>query len=66
MRYTYKDFETGKVRWTRAPFTGWTQPTGLLNVRYAVFARRADSILVPEYLLTAETKQAINASESAT
>ena len=27
MRYTFKDFITGKERWTRGKFAGWTEPT---------------------------------------
>ena len=32
---------------------------GLLNVRYAIFAREGDEVLVPEYLLTIETREKI-------
>lgn len=57
MKYTYKDFITGKIKFTRARFAGWTNPTGLLNVRYAIFKRKWKDLLVPEYLLTKETME---------
>lgn len=60
--YTYKDWTRRgevKMRRTSGRFAGWTKPTGLLSVRYAIFRNRAGVVLVPEYLLTAETKQAI-------
>ena len=57
--YTYKDFVTAKIRKTRGVFSGFTKPTGLLQTRYAIFELSASTNLVPEYLLTKETKQAI-------
>ena len=59
-RMTYKDFETGKIHYTRGRFIGWTNPTGLLNVPYAIFARGSDNLLVPEYLLTQDCRRAIS------
>ncbi len=53
--YTYKDFITRKLRRTRGQFSGWTEPTGLLNAPYAVFKNRRGRVLVPVYLLTNET-----------
>lgn len=64
MKYTYKDFGTGKLRFTRSTFSGWTNPGGLLNVRYAIFSRRSDDLLIPEYLLTSKTREAITELES--
>jgi hypothetical protein len=60
-RYTYKDIaaENGRIRFTRGRFAGFTEPTGLLNVRYAIFQNPRSSVLVPEYTLTRETKEAI-------
>jgi len=60
MKYYFKDFDTGKTRFTRGKFVGFTQPTGLLAARYAIFARKSDNVLVPEYLLTARTKDVLN------
>ncbi len=60
-KFTYKDLATGKIRWTRGEFQGWTKETGLLKARYAVFRTTVTEILVPEYLLTMETKAAIKA-----
>ena len=57
--YTYKDFQTGKTRRTSGKFDGWTPPTGLLNIPYAIFRTAKTNILVPAYLLTPETKTAI-------
>ncbi len=59
-RYTYKDFQTGKKRWTRGRFAGWGQG-GPLNVRYAIFQTRRIALLVPEYCLSPETRKALNA-----
>ena len=57
MKYTYKDFETGKIHWTKARFIGWTEPTGLLSVPYAVFLRPSgEELCIPEYLLTVKTR----------
>lgn len=56
MRYTYRDFVTKKERYTRGEFAGYTQPTGLLNARYAKFKRPHGYLFVPSYLLTAESK----------
>ena len=55
MRYTYKDFATGQNRFTCGKFKGFTNPTGPLNCRYAIFQRKASSLFVPEYCLTKET-----------
>jgi len=63
--YTYKDFVTGKPKRTRGRFAGWTQPTGLLQVRYAIFRNRYSDILVPEYCLTPETRLAVEAITAA-
>lgn len=57
--YTYKDFATEKIRKTRGKFGGWTEPTGLLAVKYAIFKNKRGTVLVPAYLLTTETRQAI-------
>lgn len=59
MKYTFKDFITGKIKFTRGEFKGWTDNTGLVGSRYAIFRNRGGDVLVPAYLLTAETKEAI-------
>lgn len=61
--YTYKDFATDKIHKTRGKFDGFTKPTGLLNVRYAIFQLPKSVNLIPEYLLTVETRQAIAKAE---
>jgi len=60
MKNTYKDFKTGKVHWTSGIFSGWTKPTGLLGAAYAIFQRPHSQLLIPEYLLTRETREKIN------
>jgi hypothetical protein len=57
-KYWYKDFQhPGKLRWTRARFIGWTQPIGVLHVPHAVFQRPSgEHLLIPDYLLTDETR----------
>ena len=57
--YSYKCFETGKIKRTSGKFDGWTKPTGLMNSRYAIFKRPRTRLFVPEYLLTKETKNAV-------
>lgn len=58
-KYTYKDFETGKPKWTKGRFREWTEPTGLLNVRYAVIDRGASTLFIPEYCLTPDSKRSM-------
>ena len=60
MKYTYKDFATGKPKWTRGRLVGWHGPDGPLNVMYAAFDRGRSMIFVPEYCLTTESKRAID------
>lgn len=63
--YTYRDINNKqRIRRTRGQFAGWTEPTGLLNVRYAIFRNRCGDVLVPRYLLTEETKRAIEQVQS--
>jgi len=59
MMYTYKDFATGKMRRTRGEFEQWSEPTGPLKVRYAIFKNPKGRVCVPSYCLTPETKAAI-------
>lgn len=63
--YTYKGIITGKIIRTRGRFAGWSEPTGLANVRHAMFQTRRGYLLIPPYLLTAETKAAIAKIEEA-
>jgi len=60
--YTYVDFVTGKIRRTRGKFIGWSRPTGLLNVRYAIFQTSCTYVNVPYYCLTRETKERLAAA----
>ena len=57
--YTYKDVVSGKIKRTRGTFEQWSEPTGPLNVRYAIFKNPRGRICVPYYLLTKETKELI-------
>ena len=54
-RYTFRDFKTKRERFTRGRFVKWSEPTGLLATRYAIFATRRGEVIVPFYLLTAES-----------
>jgi len=65
MKYTYKDFVTGKIRFTRGRFEGWTPGTGIIGAKYAIFRTKATEVLIPEYLLTQDTRAAIKAAEEA-
>ena len=62
MKHTYIYFITGRLRWTRGVFRGWTI-SETTKSRYACFHRRKSIIYVPEYLLTEETKQYIAQTE---
>jgi len=58
MRYTYRDFETLKLKWTRGHFVKWTRG-GIMNAWYALFARPRSVLFIPEHLLTPETRKRI-------
>jgi hypothetical protein len=62
MKHTYKDFVTGKIRYTRGKFLNWTEG-GIIGAKYAVFATAKNYLLIPIYLLTAETRAAIKEVE---
>lgn len=53
--YRFKDFETGKPRWTKGKFVGWKKG-GRFEIWYAIFETRCSVLWIPEYLLTKETK----------
>jgi hypothetical protein len=57
-KYTYKEFASGKMRWTRGRFSGWKRG-GPLNVKYAMFQTRRSTLFIPEYCLTREALNAI-------
>jgi len=61
--YTYRDFVTGKTKRTYGKFYGWSEKTGVLNVRYAIFECPCTFVNVPEYCLTQETKRKIEEIE---
>jgi hypothetical protein len=54
----YRDFATGKLKFTRGRFTNWTRG-GPLNAWYAVFQRQSSTLLIPEYCLTAATRRSL-------
>lgn len=64
-KYTYRDFATGKTRYTRGQFAGWTQPTGPLNARYAIFCRKGDTLYVPAYCLSKESREQLPKPDAA-
>ena len=53
-KYYFKDFDTGKIRYTKGKFAGW-QRGGIINIWGAVFMRDASMLFIPHYLLTRET-----------
>lgn len=59
MKYAYKDFDTGKIRFTRGRFVQWYRG-GILNAWYAVFERKSDTLFIPEYCLTPETDRLLS------
>lgn len=61
--YTYKDFVSGKIKRTRGKFSNWSDPTGPMGAKYAIFANKKGVVCVPEYLLTKETKEQIKELE---
>lgn len=55
--HRYKDINTGKLRFTRGEFVGWSEPTGLLDAVYAGFERASGEVLwVMRGVLTPETR----------
>jgi hypothetical protein len=60
MKYFYKDHER-KIHFTRGEFLGWSEPGGLLNVPYAMFKLKSETLLIPIYDLTRETRQILPA-----
>ena len=54
----YKDFVTGKPKFTRGTFRKWTDPQGPLGVRYAIITLPRSELLIPAYCLTAESRAA--------
>lgn len=57
-KLTYTDFVTGKPKWTRGEFKGWTKG-GPLGAKYAVFQRSRSVLYIPAYCLTVETRQSL-------
>ena len=55
----YKDFATGTLRRTHGQFEQWSEPTGPLHVRYAIFKTPKTRVCIPSYCLTPETKATI-------
>ena len=63
MPYIYKDWDRDgkltKIRRTRGKFVGFCKDTSLINARMAIFKNPKGDILIPEYLLTKETRKRI-------
>jgi hypothetical protein len=55
--FDHPDFPNNKPRFTRGRFAGWFRDG--FGIRRAIFVRRSDTLLIPEYCLTAETKAAL-------
>lgn len=64
-KYTYRDWDKDEKRitkWTRGVFRGWTAPSGLMGMPYAVFRRPSGQVLlIAEYNVTEETMAKIGA-----
>ncbi len=50
----YRDFVTKKKRFTNGRFVGW-QRGGPLRVWYAIVQRQKSTLLIPEYLIRADS-----------
>lgn len=61
--FTYRDFISLKIKRTRGKFAGWTSG-GLLMAKYAIFQNRCGQVIVPEYLLTVETKKRLREEQA--
>ncbi len=61
---SYREFATGKIRQTRGHFEGWSERTGPLQVRYAIFRNPRGCVCVPEYCLDAETRRTLGKGEN--
>ena len=59
MKYYYKDFKTGKLKYTKGKFIGYAE-NKLLKYNWAIFSTKSTNVLVPEYLLTKETLNILN------
>lgn len=59
--YTYKDFDTGKIRRTFGKFSRWAL-MGPLNTEYAVFITPKTRVYVPRYCLTQQSLNRIKTS----
>jgi len=54
-RIYYKDFITGKRKWTAGKFICWDRG-GILNAYGAIVKRQCSILFIPYYLLEKETK----------
>lgn len=54
-RIYYRDFETGKVHWTRGKFKGWIIG-GLLKTWHVVIQRKRSVLYIPVYCLLPESR----------
>lgn len=61
--FTYRDFISLKTKRTRGKFAGWTSG-GPLMAKYAIFQNPRGQVIVPEYLLTAGTKQRLREEQA--
>jgi hypothetical protein len=64
MKCYYQDAQTGITHYTQASFIKWTTPTGLLHTPCAMFLHKTTILSIPRYLLTSETRVALDALKS--
>jgi hypothetical protein len=55
--FHHPDFPRNKPQYTRGRFVGWFSDG--FGIRRAIFQRKGDTLLIPEYCLTVETKKAL-------
>lgn len=64
-RYYYRDFKSGKVRYTRGKFMGWSSNFFLgKEVQYANFLRAKSNLLVPEWCLNSKVRTRLKARKT--
>jgi hypothetical protein len=64
MKCYYRDTRSGVTHDINASFIRWSTPTGLLPIPYTMFLRKTVILSIPRYLLTIETRAALDALQS--
>ena len=53
--YTYHEHKTGRAISFQGTFTRWSEPTGVLNDRLAIFATATGTLMIPTHQMTMKT-----------